>query len=278
MNKKAISKYYDYTLPFYRFFYHKNANTLHYGFWDNSVKNHQEALLNVNKFLAETVNIKPDDIILDAGCGIGGSAIWLAKTYHTHVIGITISERQLEKAKNLSIKNKVDHLINFYKRDFLNTGFENESFKVVWAIESVCYAKNKKDFLKKTHRILKNDGRLIISDAFLLRKTRNKKEEKDLNASYEGLALSNLVFESEFKKFLEEIGFKNIKVYDKVSETFPSAKKIYKMCIFGYPFSWITEKLHLTPKLLTKNNLAGIVQYRIIKNGIAGHRVFYAEK
>lgn len=64
MNKKAIKEYYDYTLPFYRFFYHKDTNALHYGFWDNSVKNHQEALLNVNKFLAETVKIKSDDIIL----------------------------------------------------------------------------------------------------------------------------------------------------------------------------------------------------------------------
>jgi hypothetical protein len=42
--------------------------------------------------------------------------------------------------------------------------------------------------------------------------------------------------------------------------------------------SIISEKLKLTPSLLTKNNLAGITQYRIIKNGIMGHRVFYAEK
>ena len=84
--------------------------------------------------------------------------------------------------------------------------------------------------------------------------------------------------ESEFKKSLEEVGFKNIKIYDKVNETLPSAKKIYKMSIFSYPVSWALEKLRITPSLLTKNNLAGITQYRIIKNGIMGHRVFYAEK
>jgi tocopherol O-methyltransferase len=278
MDKKIITEYYDYTLPFYRFFYHKESNAVHYGFWDESVKNHTEALLNVNKFLAETVGIKPNDVILDAGCGIGGSAIWLAKNYDTKVVGITISEKQLKEAKNLSLKNKVDLATNFYKRDFLNSGFNDGSFSVVWAIESVCHAEDKKDFLKEAYRLLKNDGRLVVDDGFLLRQPKNKREEKDLVAFLEGMALSNLAVESEFKKSLEEVGFKNIKIYDKVNETLPSAKKIYKMSIFSYPVSWVLEKMRITPSLLTKNNLAGITQYRIIKNGIMGHRVFYAEK
>ncbi len=278
MDKETIREYYDYTLPFYKFFYHKDSNAVHYGFWGGNVRNHREALLNVNKFLAETVNVKSDDVVLDAGCGVGGSAIWLAKNYNTHVVGITISEKQLKEAKNLSLKNGVDLVTNFYKRDFLNSGFDNESFSVIWAIESVCHAEDKKDFLKEAYRLLKNGGRLIVDDGFLLRHAKDEREEKDLNAFLEGMALSNLAYEYEFKKSLEEVGFKNIKIYDKAKETLPSAKKIYKMSIFSYPVSWVTKKLHLTPSLLTKNNLAGITQYRIIKNGIMGHRVFYAEK
>ncbi len=278
MDEEIITTYYDYTFPFYRFFYHKDSNAVHYGFWDSTVNDHKEALLNVNKFLAETANIKSSDVVLDAGCGIGGSAIWLAKNYHTKVVGITISDKQLEEAKNLSRKNKVDLVVNFYKRDFLNSGFKNESFNIVWAIESVCHAVDKKDFLKEAHRLLKSGGRLIVDDGFLLRQANDEREKKDLSAFLEGMALSNLAPESEFKKSLEEVGFKNIKIYDKVNETLPSTKKIYKMSIFSYPVAWITEKLHLTPSLLTKNNLAGITQYRIIKNGMMGHRVFYAEK
>lgn len=279
MDEKKIRDYYDYTLPFYRFFYHKNSNAVHCGFWDESVKSHQKALLNVNKFLAKTADVKSGDIILDAGCGIGGSAIWLAKNYRDiKIIGITISDKQLKKAKNLSLNNKVDPVINFYKRDFLNSNFDDKSFSIVWAIESVCHTKDKTDFLKEAYRLLKNGGRLIISDGFLLRKPKNQSEEKDLNAFLEGLILPNLAYESEFKKSIEDVGFKDIKIYDKAKETLPSAKKIYKMSIFSYPVSLVTEKLQLTPSLLTKNNLAGITQYRIIKNGLIGHRVFYAKK
>ncbi len=278
MSSDTITNYYDYTLPFYRFFYHGKSNAVHYGFWNNGVKNHQEALLNVNKFLADTVKIKSDDSVLDAGCGIGGSAIWLAQNYNVRVDGITISEKQLEEAKNLSTKYNVDHIVNFYQRNFLNTKFNDSSYNIVLAIESVCHAENKKDFIKEAYRVLKNGGRLIVDDGFLLRSPKNKHEQKDLNAFLEGMALSNLAFETDFKKSLEDVGFKNIKIYDKVNETIPSSKKIYKMSIFSYPLSIILEKLKLTPPLLTKNNLAGITQYRIIKNGIMGHRVFYAEK
>lgn len=278
MDKEIIAKYYDYTVPFYKLFYHRGANALHYGFWDESVTNHQEALLNVNKFLAKTANIKADDVVLDAGCGIGGSSIWLAKNYGAKVVGITISDKQLEKAKNLSLKNNVGLITNFYKRDFLNSDFENESFSVVWAIESVCHAEDKKDFIKEAYRILRNGGRLVVDDGFLLRQPKDNLEEKHYFEFLEGMALPNLALESEFKKSLEEVGFKNIKIYDKANETLPSAKKLYSMCRIGYPFSWLTEKLHLTPSLITKNNLAGIAQYKIIKSGLAAHRVFYAEK
>src|SRR3989339_1019770 len=269
MDKEVITKYYDYTVPFYKFFYHGDSNALHYGFWDDNTKNHQEALLNVNKFLAKTVGIKSDDVVLDAGCGVVGSAIWLAKNYGTKVIGITISDKQLNEAKNLSRKNKLDSILNFYKRDFLNSGFDNESFSVVWAIESVCHAEDKKDFLKEAYRLLRNGGRLVIYDGFLLRPPKDKNEEKYYNASLEGMALSNLALESEFKESLEEVGFKNIKIYDKAKETLSSAKKLYSMCLIAYPISRLLEKLHLTPNLLTKNNLVGIAQYKIIQSGLA---------
>jgi tocopherol O-methyltransferase len=211
MKKETIVEYYNYTLPFYRFFYHKDSHAVHYGFWDKKVKNHTEALLNVNKFLAETANIKKDDIILDAGCGIGGSSIWLAENYNAKVFGVTISDKQIEVAKKLSIKNKVELKTSFYKRDFLNTGFDDEFFSVVWAIESVCHAVDKKDFIKEAYRLLRKGGRLIVDDGFLLRQPKNQREEKDLSAFLEGMVLPNLAFESEFKKYLEEVGFRKHK-------------------------------------------------------------------
>ncbi len=280
MNKSKIVEYYDYTLPFYKYFWHKNleSHALHYGFWEKNTKNLNEALLNTNKFLAEKVKIKSTDIILDAGCGIGGSAIWIAKNFGAAVFGITLSEKQVKEARNLVKINKIDHLVKFYVKDFLDTKFQNESFNVVWAIESVCHAEKKKDFLEEAFRLLKKGGKVIIADGFLKRDIKNSKEKRIIKDFTNGLALPNLDKIDLFRKSLEEVGFKNIKFWDKTQEILPSSKELYNRCRIGYPISKITEKLKITPEILTKNNLAGIVQYESVKLGLGGYGVFYGEK
>lgn len=278
MSHKAIIDYYNYTLPLYRIFYHRKSYGIHYGFWDSDTRNHHDALINTNKFLAQTCKISENDKVLDAGCGVGGSAIWLAKNIGANVTGITLSDRQLEKAKQLAARNKVDVRTQFFINDYLNTQFQSETFSVVWAIESVCYSAEKKDFLKEAYRLLNKGGRLIIADGFQLRKPECEKEKKDYDYFIDGWALQNLANDIEFEEAIKDVGFKNIMKFDKVNESIPSSKKIYRLSRISYPLSWLTEKIGLTPKLLTKNNLAGITQYRIIKNGILGHKVFYAEK
>ncbi|KKU04349.1 hypothetical protein A2Z63_00340 [Candidatus Giovannonibacteria bacterium RIFCSPLOWO2_02_44_8] len=77
---KQIAEYYDKTSPFYKIFWHRDdeSHALHYGFWNGDTKSVKEALLNENKFLADILHISSGAKILDAGCSIGGSAIWLA--------------------------------------------------------------------------------------------------------------------------------------------------------------------------------------------------------
>ncbi len=56
--------------------------------------------------------------------------------------------------------------VKFEQTNYLNTGYPAESFDLVWAIESVCYANNKKEFLQEAFRLLKKGGRLIVADFF----------------------------------------------------------------------------------------------------------------
>lgn len=132
MNQSSISDYYDYTLPFYKIFWHKNnSNALHYGFWEKDTQNLQEALINTNHYLAEKAHITKDDKVLDAGCGIGGSSIWLAQNIECNVVGVTISDKQVTRAKQFAKKHAVDSKVKFFNENFTNTKFYNESFDVV---------------------------------------------------------------------------------------------------------------------------------------------------
>ncbi len=279
MNTKPdVSEYYDYTLLFYRLFWHGKTYGIHYGMWDKNTKNLKESILNTNVFLSEMAKIHRTDKVLDAGCGIGGSSLWIAKNIGAKVIGITISRKQLEKAKELAKRFNLDELVEFYEKDFINTGFENESFDVIWAIESVCHAQNKSDFLKEAYRLLKKEGRIIIADGYLENYPKNEYEKEKLKSFLDGLAVPNLATIQQFKELMEIIGFKNIQVWDKTNKIMPSAEKIYKMSRWSYPLSKITQKLRITAEILTKNNKAGIDQLYLFKNRIITYQIVYAEK
>src|SRR5712692_8681111 len=62
--------------------------SIHFGYWDDDTTSHAEALQHMNRAIARSLGIRPGDRVLDAGCGVGGSAIWLAKELGAHVVGI----------------------------------------------------------------------------------------------------------------------------------------------------------------------------------------------
>src|SRR3989338_7530437 len=97
--KKQIIKYYEDTEVDYRWVWDlRRSLALHYGYWDEKVSNYRQALARENEILAEKAGINKEDFILDAGCGVGGSSIFLAKKYGCKVVGITLSQKQKEVA------------------------------------------------------------------------------------------------------------------------------------------------------------------------------------
>lgn len=52
---------------------------IHMGYYDDSIESHEESLLRLNEIVFDIAKIGENDLVLDAGCGVGGSSIWLAK-------------------------------------------------------------------------------------------------------------------------------------------------------------------------------------------------------
>src|SRR5690349_17405932 len=74
--------------------------SIHYGYWDEAVKNFPESLARMNEVMASAAEITNGERVLDAGCGVGGSSIFLASQMGCRVTGITLSERQSILAAN----------------------------------------------------------------------------------------------------------------------------------------------------------------------------------
>src|SRR6185295_15365654 len=75
-----------------------NSLAIHYGYWDDKVTSFPQSLLRMNEVMMEAARITANDKVLDAGCGVGGSSIFIAAKLGCSVTGITLSERQMQQA------------------------------------------------------------------------------------------------------------------------------------------------------------------------------------
>jgi cyclopropane-fatty-acyl-phospholipid synthase len=69
------------------------------GYFKNADKHDLErAQQDKMDLICRKIKLKPTDRVLDIGCGWGGLAKWMAETYGCNVVGITISQRQVDYA------------------------------------------------------------------------------------------------------------------------------------------------------------------------------------
>jgi len=275
---KEIADYYDQTVTHYRTLWDLNHSlAIHYGIWEPGIKTFRQSLENTNRVLAEKAGVRKTDYVLDAGCGVGGSAIYLAKRFNCRVKGITISEKQVRQANENAGKHDLSSLLSFENKDYCNTGYDNKSFTLIWALESIGTAADKKAFIKESYRILKPGGHLILADYF---KTGNLNTDNNriIKSWLNNWAISDLDTVEDFRNKLREAGYKNIIIGDYTKNIMSSSRRMYLISFPGY----ITIKLYnifynATPFSRTHYK-ASLNQYRALKRGYWRYNIILAEK
>lgn len=277
--KQRIIQYYDTCEHHYRHFWDLDRSlAMHAGFWDKTTKSLHEALQNENEILASIAKIKSHDFVLDAGCGVGGSSIYLAEHFGCTVVGITLSEKQAQSAQQHALNHDLAPSPTFLVRDYIDTGFTKESFDVVWAIESVCHAEDKSLFVKEAHRILKPGGRLIVADGFNARNSYTKKEKRLLDKAMHGWAVDSMESIPNFENHLNKMGFRNIVVQDATHYVLPSSRRLFFYSFPAIPLYKLGELLGWNSPVETKDFVGAHYQYWAIKKQLCKYIIFYAEK
>lgn len=154
------------------------------------------------------LQVKPEEYVLDAGCGSGLTACHLAKTIGCKIMGVDISPLMIEKANLRAQKERVSHLVEFKAADVYNLPFADNSFDLVMA-ESITVFLDKVKVYREFYRVLKPEGRVADLEMALLREL-PVNLWKQLGECF-GAGTKPLPFE-EWLNALEEAGFIDVDI------------------------------------------------------------------
>jgi SAM-dependent methyltransferase len=114
--------------------------------------------------LADLVEITPDDEVLDAGSGIGGTARYLAERSRCHVVAVDLTEEYCETARWLNQLTGLDDRIWVRQADVTDLPFEDAAFTLMFSQHVQMNVADKALLYEEARRVLVDGGRLAVWD------------------------------------------------------------------------------------------------------------------
>lgn len=235
-NKEKVREHYDLVSPYYKSLWGQH---IHHGYWQSGKETKEEAQENLTKLLVDTAHIKSGSRILDVGCGVGGSSIFLAKNLNASVVGITISPIQAEMARELATQAGVT--VDFQVMDAEDMDIK-DSFDVVWSIEALSHLNDQRLFFKKAAERLVPGGKFAIIDWFKKENLTPEQEDKFIQPIKSGMLTPHMTTMEDYKMFIEEAGLKVVEFKDISS----NVSKTWDICldIIKNPALWKLALVH----------------------------------
>lgn len=279
-HREKVVKYYETAQPYYERFWSGKSLGLHYGLWTEGVINRQQALIKENEVLADLAKVKQGDLVLDAGCGVGGSGIWLAKERGAKVLGLNIVNKQLTIGKNLAKKrNLLESSLLFAVGDYQTLPVKSDALDVFWSLESIEHSTNIEEFTKEAFRVLKPGGRMVIAGTFTGRKELSDEEKRQMEV---GLSVAGCFTDFRIAKDVcnvaKNVGFVNVENIDQTEAVMRSSREMTNMCKWGLSVAKALAAIHAASPLLILNNQWGLYQEGLFRSGATSYNILVAEK
>jgi geranyl diphosphate 2-C-methyltransferase len=162
-------------------------------------------------------DISPDDRLLDAGSGRGGTSFMAQQRFGCHVDGVSISESQVEFANDQARRRGVAGQVRFQFRNMLDTGFDTGSVRGIWTNETSMYV-DLHQLFGEFSRLLEHGGRYVcITGCYNDVTGGRSRAVSQIDQHY----ICNIHPRSEYFKALAANNFVPINVVDLTAATIP---------------------------------------------------------
>ncbi|BAZ02111.1 cyclopropane-fatty-acyl-phospholipid synthase [Tolypothrix tenuis PCC 7101] len=270
---QQIQQFYDASSGLWEEIWGEHMHHGYYGPDGTEKKDRRQAQIDLIEELLHWAEVETAENILDVGCGIGGSSLYLAEKFDAKATGITLSPVQANRATERAQKLNLSDRSQFLVADAQEMPFADNSFDLVWSLESGEHMPNKIKFLQECYRVLKPGGKLImvtwchrpIDNAPL-----TDDERKHLHDIYQVYCLPYVISLPEYAAIANQISLKNIRTadwsqavapfWDFVIDSAFTPKAIWGLLTAG----WTTIVGALSLGLMSRGYQRGLIRFGLL--------------
>ncbi|OKH32040.1 SAM-dependent methyltransferase [[Phormidium ambiguum] IAM M-71] len=216
---QRIQEFYDASSGLWEKVWGEHMHHGYYGSEGNIKKERRQAQIDLIEEVLKWSEIQQAEQILDVGCGIGGSSLYLAQKYNATATGITLSPVQAARAKERAEIAGMSEKTEFLVADALQLPFADNSFDLVWSMESGEHMADKEQFLRECYRVLKPGGTFLMA-TWCHRPTKSPNqpltpdELHHLAEIYRVYCLPFVISLPEYEAIAQNLSFQNIRTAD----------------------------------------------------------------
>lgn len=211
-------------------------------------------------------DLSSSDKVLDVGCGLGGTARYLAEQFNCQVIGIDLTVEYVEVGKQLNALLNMQSHVDLHHASALDLPFENNCFDYVWTEHVQMNIADKQKFYSEIVRVLKPGGRLMFHDVF-----RGEGEEPHYPVPWaEQSSISSLVTQETAQFIFTEVGLAIEQWLDKTEESIDFFKVVSEKLNTETPPLGIHLLMGHTARVKLENQVRNLKEKRVtIALGVA---------
>lgn len=270
---QQIQQFYDASSPLWEEIWGEHMHHGFYGVDGKDEKDRKQAQIDLIEEILNWSGIQQAENILDVGCGIGGSSLYLCAKLGARATGITLSPVQAKRATQRARELGFSARSNFQVADAQEMPFADNSYDLVWSLESGEHMPDKTKFIQECYRVLRPGGKMIVvtwchrpTDRLPL----NIQEKKHLAEIYRVYHLPYVISLPEYEAIARNISLNNIRTADWSQAVAPFwdlviSSAFNPQAIFGLLTSgWDTIQAALSLGLMSEGYKSGLIRFGLL--------------
>jgi ubiquinone/menaquinone biosynthesis C-methylase UbiE len=247
----------------------------HFGYYDEQHTNEDAAQEKYHENLNDILKLKSGMKVLDAGCGQGVVATYLAMNNDVHITGITITPHEVKTATKFARLHRVSEKTSFVLADYAAIPFEDGSFDRVYTTESLSHAPDVNKVIKELARVLRPGGLLVCAEYEMDHKNFDQKTARLAKLIKEHAAIHGIYQfgNGDFKKILDGNKLKILHEYNWTNNVKPSFDRLRRL---ARPMVGIVNSLRMEKRFI--NVVAAAMYSDGVESQVFAYKVYVAKK